>query len=112
MMKWQNLLMSVAIIALTQSCSNLKSYHKASSTTLAKTEASSLVHVAPDIPFNKEEAFFPLRENPEGEIVPSYQWKECVKRFIICLKWKKKTIYFKDLSWFYANEYGLSKRRK
>lgn len=111
-MSLQSLLMSVLIIALTQSCSSLESSPKVSSNTLLKTETSSLVHIAPDIPFNKDEAFFPLRQNPEGKIVPSYQWRECVKRFVVCFKWEKKLIYFEDLSWFYANEYGLTKRRK
>lgn len=59
-----------------------------------------------------DEAFFPLRINPEGKIVPSYQWRECVKKFVVCLKWQTKIIYFDKLDWFHSSEYGLMKRPK
>jgi hypothetical protein len=104
--------MSVLIIGLTQSCSNLESSPKVSSNTLVKTEDSKLIHIAPDIPFNKDQAFFPLRLNEDGKILPSYQWRVCAKKVIFCLKWEKRIVYFDDLSWFHANEYGLSKQRK
>ena len=115
MTKWLNHLMSVLICVSMISCSNLESSHKVSSTTLAKTETSNLVHIstnAPDIPFNKDEAFFPLRVKTDGKIVPSYQWRECTKRFVVCLSWQKKIIYFEDLSWFQANGYGLKKNNR
>jgi hypothetical protein len=111
-MRWQKALMSVLILGLIQSCSNLESSPKVSSNTLVKTEGSKVIHMAPDIPFNKDQAFFPLRLNEDGKILPSYQWRVCTKRIIFCLKWEKKTVYFDDLSWFHANEYGLSKQRK
>jgi len=86
--------------------------HKASSNIPEKSH-NVVIGEAPKIPFNVEEAFFPLRKNPSTEnIVPSYRWRECVKKFIICLKWKTRTEYFEDLSWFAANSYGLTKRKK
>ena len=112
MKKWQNLLMSALILGLTTSCCSLESSPKVSSITLAKTEQSSLVQIAPDIPFNKDEAFFPLRLRQDGKILPSYQWRQCTKRFVVCVKWEKRTVYFEDLSWFYSNEYGLTKQKK
>ena len=68
---------------------------------------------APEIPFNREDAFYPLRRNPEtGNIVPSYSWRECEKRFIWCTQWGQKIIFFEDLSWFEANGFGLKKRQR
>jgi hypothetical protein len=111
-MKWQNHLMSVLIFALTMSCSSLESSLKVSSNTLAKTESSELVQIAPNIPFNTDEAFFPLRQREDGKILASYQWRECTKRFVVCVKWEKKRVYFEDLSWFLSNGFGLTKQRK
>ena len=112
MLKWPSLVMSVLTIALIQSCSNLESYPKVSSNTLVKNQETSLVQIAPEIPMNRDEAFFPLRRNPKGKIVPSYQWQECEKRIIFCIKWRTKTVYFEDLEWFLSNDWGLNKRRK
>jgi hypothetical protein len=68
---------------------------------------------APKIPINPDDAFFPLRYNPETKkYEPSYQWNECVKRFVVCIKWEKKRVYFPDLEWFYLNGWGLSKQRR
>lgn len=61
---------------------------------------------------NVNEAFFPLRYRENGKILPSYQWRECVKRIIFCVKWEKKTVYFENLEWFEANGFGLTKLRK
>lgn len=111
-MRCLNLLMSVLILSLIGSCSNLESSPKVSSITLEKTDSNKTVLIAPEIPFNKDEAFFPLRYNKNGVIVPSYKWEVCTKRFIICLKWEDKIIYFEDLTWFKDHEFGLTKRRK
>jgi hypothetical protein len=105
-----NLLMLVAITNLMQSCSNLQSSHSPSSCTQEKIEVQS--GSKPDIPFTPEKAFFPLRINPQGKIVPSYLWRECVSKFVVCLKWKNKIVYFESLEWFYSSEYGLMKRPK
>jgi hypothetical protein len=64
----------------------------------------------PDIAFNVENAFYPLRVDPkDGEIKPSYQSEICTKKFIVCVKWSKRTVFFDDLSWFHANGFGLKK---
>lgn len=34
-----------------------------------------------------------------------------MKRFAICLKWEKKTVFFEDLEWFALKGYGLSRQR-
>jgi hypothetical protein len=44
--------------------------------------------------------------------LPSYQWKECTKKILICVRWETKTVYFEDLGWFMANGFGLMKRPK
>lgn len=62
---------------------------------------------APDIPIDARKAFFPLRQREDGKILPSYQVRTCVKKFIVCTKWQLKTIWFEDISWFLSNEYGL-----
>lgn len=104
-MKCLNLLTSVLIIGLIQSCSSLESSPSPSFISPEKIEA-------PDIPFNRDEAFFPLRYREDGKILPSYTWKECTKRVVFCLNWKLKIIYFEDLSWFQANGFGLQKLKK
>lgn len=64
----------------------------------------------PDIATDPESAFFPLRIDPsDNKIKPSFQSKVCVKTFIICVKWEKRTLFFDDLSWFRANGFGLKK---
>ena len=87
---------------------------KSSQNSLSKStiEANSPVQ-APDIGFNPEDAFYPLRIDPsDKKIKPSYQYQECVKRFLICLKWEKKTLYFDDLDWFFQNSFGLKKMER
>ena len=111
-MKWPNLLTSAVIMFWIQSCSSLEHSQEVSSSTLAKTSNSELVQIAPDIPINKDEAFFPLRRREDGKILPSYFWKVCKRRVIFCLKWEEKKVFFEDLEWFLSNEYGLTKRRK
>ena len=65
---------------------------------------------APDIGVQPDKAFFPLRLDPsDNKIKPSFQSQVCVKKFVICLKYEKRTLFFSDLEWFYANGFGLSK---
>ena len=70
-----------------------------------------MVLIAPDIPFSSEDAFYPLVRTDAG-IVPSYQWRECKTRFIVCTKWEVRRVEFTDLEWFLANGFGLSKRKR
>jgi hypothetical protein len=71
---------------------------------------SEIIIIKPDIPYSPEDAFFPLRKRPgDNKILPSYQYKECVKRFIVCVSWETKTFYFEDLEWFFQVGYGLQK---
>lgn len=100
--------MLALIISLTPSCASLQSSQDPSSCTQEKIEVKS--GDRPDIPFSPTEAFYQLRISPQGKILPSYSWDECVSRFIVCLKWKQKIMYFEDLEWFYQGEFGLSKR--
>lgn len=73
---------------------------------------TSLVRIAPDIPYDNQEAMYPLRLDPkDGKIKPSFQWRECGKRILVCVRWEKKTVYFEDLSWFYYNQFVLKKVR-
>jgi hypothetical protein len=111
MKKWTALILNALILLSIQSCANVTSSPSLLSQSLAKSSDSELVLIAPEIPFNPEEAFFPLRVNKEGLILPTYQWRECAKRFIWCTKWIEKRVEFKDLSWFHAQGFGLSKRK-
>jgi hypothetical protein len=70
-----------------------------------------LVIIGPDIPFSKEDAFYLLRRREDGKILPSYQWRYCAKRFIVCTKWETKIVFFEDLEWHMANGFGLYKRK-
>jgi hypothetical protein len=76
-----------------------------------------MVHIGegPQIPFNRDDAFFPLRRSKidPSKIVPTYQTRVCAKKFLgICTHREIKRAEFPDLEWFYANGFGLSKRRK
>lgn len=65
----------------------------------------------PVIPFALDEAYLVLRTDSDGVIKPSYRFKECKKRILICVKWEMKTVWFNDLSWFMINGWGLTKRK-
>jgi hypothetical protein len=112
MKNWVNLVRIVLTISLIVSCSNLELSPKVSSTPRPKIEETPSLTDSPKIPINPDEAFFPLRKDKTGAILPSYQWMECRKRFVICLKWEKRTEYYADLSWFHANDFGLTKRKR
>ena len=73
-------------------------------------QANSPIVKAPDIGFEAEKAFFPLRIDPlDGKYKPSYQSRVCVKKFLVCLNWEKRTLFFDDLTWFYQLGFGLYK---
>lgn len=119
MKKFQSQMVISLILLLMPSCSSLKLSPEISQSILAKSESSSLVQIkseasfnGPDVPFNPDSAFFPLRKDVNGIIYPSRQWRACKKSFIWCIEWEVKKVYFKDLEWFLANGYGLAKRRK
>lgn len=106
-----SLMRTSLIISLIASCSSLKSSANLSYITPQNEETPTQIQ-QPKIPFNREGAFYKLRRNPEGKILPSYQWKECTKKILICVRWETKTVYFEDLGWFMANGFGLMKRPK
>jgi hypothetical protein len=119
MKKFQSLMLISLILLSMESCSSLKLSPEISQSTLAKSESASLVQIEskinlsrPDVPFNPDSAFFPLRKDSDGIIYPSRQWRVCKKSFIWCLQWEVKKVYFKDLEWFMSNGYGLAKRVK
>lgn len=66
---------------------------------------------SPILPIDNDHAFLQLRKDEKGQIVPSYKWEVCVKKFIFCFKKEKKIVFFHDLSWFFENKWGLTKRR-
>lgn len=64
----------------------------------------------PNIATDPESAFYPLRIDPsDNKIKPSFQSQVCVKTFIVCIKWEKRTLFFDDLSWFRLLGFGLKK---
>jgi hypothetical protein len=71
-----------------------------------------LVHIGPDIPFPHDKAFFPIEKDLSGVY---YSWRECEKKFIVCLKWKHKEVSFKFndpemMLFFKSNDFGFIKR--
>ena len=65
---------------------------------------------APDIAYQPEKAFYPLRLDPsDGKIKPSYQNDICIKEFVVCWKYEKRLLYFPSLEWFLHNGFGLYK---
>lgn len=110
-MRCLSLIMSVVILLSTGCTSIQKTSPSYSSQSLSTGNDSRLVVIAPDIPFSREDAFFPLRRREDGKILPSYQYKECAKRVIVCLDWKIKTVFFEELDWFMINGMGLMKRK-
>ncbi len=105
MKNYKRILRIGLILSWIVSCSNFESSANPSFSTSINQEATK-----PDIPFKEDIAFYPLRKTPDGKIFPSYQWRECTKRFIICLKWETKTVFFENLEWFYQNDFGACKR--
>lgn len=110
MKKCLNLIVSSLILLLIGCSSNQKPLPEQSSIPTQPSQ-SDIILEAPQIPFEREKAFYKLRRDEFGIIRPSYQFDECKKRFIFCLKWETKTIFFSDLEWFYQNGFGLSKRK-
>ena len=113
-MRWHFPMIIVLTLQLI-GCSTLpdKSPQRSSSSQEPESKLSQIIGEGPEIPFNREDAFYPLRENPTtGNIVPSYSWRECTKRIIVCMKWTPKIVYFEDMSWFQANDFGLTKRQR
>jgi hypothetical protein len=103
--------MKIGLILLLTACSSIPQ-NSPPSLSPKQENKELLIAQPPEIPFDRERAFFPLRINiATGNTVPSYQWRVCVKRFVVCLKWEAKTVYFEDLEWFRLNSFGLSKRR-
>jgi hypothetical protein len=103
-------LTSVLILNSIVSCSSLESSPKASSS-IPENEPKSEIQ-DPPIRFDRQKAFYPLRKK-DGKIVPSYSDEICVKKVLgICVKKEIQIIYLDGaMDWFYANEFGLSKRR-
>lgn len=115
----QSLMMKGLTLLLIVSCSNLEQSPPHSQNTLQESETSKLVHISDkisdssfNIPFNKEAAFYPLAKDGTGV---EYKWRECVKQFIVCIKWKQKKIVIRfddkdKMQWFINNGFGLKKR--
>ena len=73
-------------------------------------QSNSPLTPAPDIGIDPKRAFFPLRVDiSDGKIKPSFQTRVCVKKFVICLKWEKRTLYFDQLDWFYEQDFVLQR---
>lgn len=112
MKNWTKVLTNVLILGLMASCASLKSSETLSLSTPGKTENKEISQTVPKIPIEIEEAFLPFRMREDGLILPSYQWRECVKKFVICVKWKKQTVFFEDFGFFLDGDYGVTKRPK
>lgn len=117
-MNWINVRMVSAILSLNLivSCATVLSSPKISSNTLLKNNEQSLVHVGPEIPFNNQEAFYPIHPGLNGFWYP---YEDCERRIIICTKWVWKHAFIEvtfknleDAKWLYSNDFGLKKRSK
>ena len=121
MKSYQGLMMNALILLLITSCSNLRQSQPFSQNTIQESEERKLVHISdkvsdssPTIPFSPHDAFYPMAKDGSGV---EYKWRECAKRFIVCLKWEQKKVVFKFtdkniMEWFIANDFGLKKREK
>lgn len=114
MKSYLNLKTIVLSCILMSACTTLKQSPKPSSNTLLKSDGVSLVHIAPDIPFPTDDAFFPMEKDLSGVY---YSWRECAKRFVICIKWQQKKVSFKFndpemMGFFKANDFGFKKRER
>lgn len=112
-MKWHALAMNALILNSIVSCSSVSNSPSSSFPSIQESEhvLASNAHNAPKIPFDVAEAFYPLRRNKDGKIVPTFQWDECVRRFVLCTKWEVKRVEFTDaeMEWALANGMGLFK---
>lgn len=109
----KSLKMTALSFILMNACTTLSPSPKISSSSLVKSDGVSLVHIAPDIPYYNDEAFFPIEKDLSGVY---YSWRECEKRFVVCLKWKLKKVSFKFndpemMRFFKSNDFGLKKRQ-
>lgn len=107
-------LIKALMIALILSLISCASKPTSSQNSLSENviQANNPTVKAPDIAFEPEKAFFPLRLDPsDNKFKPSYQNEVCIKKFVICLKWEKRTLFFEDLTWFYQLGFGLYKMR-
>jgi hypothetical protein len=99
---------------LTSGCATLEQSPKISSNILAQNNVgASLISFNPNIPFPTDQAFFPMEKDLSGFF---YSWRECEKKFVICLKWKLKKVSFKfddreAMRFFKENDFGLVKRK-
>lgn len=71
-----------------------------------------MVHIAPDIPFMADKAFYPIEKDLNGVY---YSWRECTRRIIVCTKWETKKVHFgfdnkEMMNYFKANDFGFYKR--
>lgn len=104
-------LMIVVILNLIGCASMPSNSPTYSSQNIVKSNDSTLVLIAPDIAYQPEKAFFPLRVDPsDNKIKPSYQNEVCIKKFLgICTKWEKRTLFFNEMEWFLSLGFGLYK---
>lgn len=110
--RWTKKLGAVAILSmlLMSACGTSEISQTTTTSTLPLVPSST----NPIIPFNAEEAFFPLHANGEGVF---YSWDECTRRIIVCVNWQYKEVFipFSDkgkMQWFLNNDFGLKKRER
>jgi len=115
--KWIGKLKAVGILSLllTVACATSKT-SLTPITSISPLSPSEVVavHAGPKIPFNADEAFFPLHPSGTGVF---YSWDECVTRFIVCVKWEYREVIFRFddpavMGWFINNDFGFKKREK
>ena len=115
--KWTGKLRVVAILSmlLTAACATSETSPTPTINTSPLNPSDMVaVYAGPKIPFNAEEAFFPLHPSGTGVF---YSWDECTRRIIACLKWEYREIIFRfddppTMGWFINNDFGFKKREK
>ena len=116
-MKWTNAagVISIASLLLIAACGTLETSPTLTTNTSSQNPNSpKLVIVNPNIPFDAEEAFFPLHPSGEGVF---YSWRECERRILVCTKWRYKEVIFRFndsniMEWFINNDFGFKKRER
>jgi len=72
------------------------------------------IHASPKIPFNTEEAFFPVHPSGQGVF---YSWYECTRRIVFCVNQEYREVIFRFddpniMGWFINNDFGFKKRER
>jgi len=118
MSKWigNHALVSILSLLLISACATSNSSQKPITSSLSQIQLSNseqvdLVSIGPKIPFDNQNAFFPIHPSGKGVY---YSWDECTRRILVCVKWEYKEVLFRFddenmMNWFINNNFGFKR---